>query len=946
MLLGELVSDTPLDARRRACRARLEESSAERGAEALRYAVLSALLGEPEDAQVALKIARDSAADGAGPATGRLALATAFVALRAGDAARALAALRRDDRRGEAGPGLVRRLLAAEASALLSGPMDAFREAERCALAADDETDPRVGAYACMVLGRLLLDLGEPTAALDRITLVAERHGVLGSEIDYLEGRARLEAREPEPQRARAVISRAVWRLVRLGAPRELGLCYVAMAHVEAATSASHAAPAGWLARAHPLIKRAGSPQDRVALRTSFRAFGRRAVDRLVDADMETRIEGVRQSRERLRDVVGMWRDAERARATSESSLDVGELDEALLATAAAEEDLVAAVELLLVERERIGQLVAVTRKLVGLERLDDVFEVVPRFALELLPAEGAEVIERGADGALRVVSATGEPLKRERARLERVVHQVLDADTPRLFARTRNAGRAPRRGEESVVGRMAAAPIRTEHRELALVVARVSPGVIQEDDLERMTLFASLAAASIERARQAGALQVAAARDAATIEAIRDGVVTLGPDGVVRALNRNAGRVLRVDRAQLTGRTIGSIPELASLAVALQPGTPLEDEIVGLAHGDALVRSRPFEGGTVVTLQELTTAQRRAHRLVGGSARFTFGDLVGEAPAFVEALEVARRAARSDVPVLITGESGTGKEMVAQALHNASVRVASPFVGVNVAAIPRELLESELFGYERGAFTGARAGGHPGKFELAEDGTLLLDEIGDMAHETQAKLLRVLQERTLQRLGGTRDIPIRARLVATTHRDLEKAVEDGSFRLDLFYRLRVVHLRLPPLRERRGDVPLLVRHYLHQYCARAGRSAIDVSPAVMADLERYHWPGNVRELANTLEGVASLLQPDQVVLDRTPAPIRRALASDAVGVDVTSVATQTADPVVPLSEVERRVFQHALAAHDGNVAAAARALGVARGTFYAKIRRYRLDGR
>jgi transcriptional regulator with PAS, ATPase and Fis domain len=324
---------------------------------------------------------------------------------------------------------------------------------------------------------------------------------------------------------------------------------------------------------------------------------------------------------------------------------------------------------------------------------------------------------------------------------------------------------------------------------------------------------------------------------------------------------------------------------------------------------------------------------------------RFTFEDLLGEDPAFLACLADARLAARSDASILITGESGTGKEMLAQAIHRASPRSALPFVGINVAAFPRELLESELFGYERGAFTGAQARGHAGKFELVEGGMLLLDEIGDMPLETQVKLLRVLQERVFQRLGGSHDIALRARVVASTHRDLERAVEEGGFRLDLFHRLRVVHLRLPALRERRSDIPLLVEHHLRRCASCHHRGPLEVAPQVMAALEAYDWPGNVRELANLLEGAVSLLPDGQNVITRVPPPIERALQRG--GAQPSSPPRPDIilpeNRVVSFREVERRAFEHALRHCGGNVAKAARALGVAKGTFYSKIRRYGL---
>jgi transcriptional regulator with PAS, ATPase and Fis domain len=272
---------------------------------------------------------------------------------------------------------------------------------------------------------------------------------------------------------------------------------------------------------------------------------------------------------------------------------------------------------------------------------------------------------------------------------------------------------------------------------------------------------------------------------------------------------------------------------------------------------------------------------------------------------------------------------------MLAQAIHNASPNSTGPFLAINVTAIPRELLESELFGYEGGTFTGARASGRAGKFELAGRGTLLLDEIGDMPLDMQAKLLRVLQERVVQRLGGVRDIPVRARIIATTHQDLAEAVRQGRFRLDLYHRLRVLQLVLPALRDRRTDVPLLVHHHLRVHEEETGRR-LRIAPHVLAALEAHEWPGNVRELMNVLEGEISLLPPGQDALNRIPPTLLQ-------GRPVARRTPAAPTEILSLAEMERRACEDALAMFKGNVARAARALGVAKGTLYSKMKRYGL---
>ncbi len=333
------------------------------------------------------------------------------------------------------------------------------------------------------------------------------------------------------------------------------------------------------------------------------------------------------------------------------------------------------------------------------------------------------------------------------------------------------------------------------------------------------------------------------------------------------------------------------------------------------------------------------------------GMARIAFDDLIGQASSFLECIEIARRAARSEMPILVTGETGTGKEMMAQAIHNASERANEPFVGINVAAIPRELLESELFGYERGAFTGARSAGKPGLFELAGEGTLLLDEIGDMSLDLQVKLLRVLQERVVQRVGGTRSIPILARTVATTHRDLKRASEEGIFRADLYYRLRGVQVRVPSLRDRPSDIPILVDACLTRWSARTGRPKPMLDPKVMAAYYEHDWPGNVRELMHLVEAEASVLAPSETIIRRVPTISRRVYrtiqtpappSSNVARAD--TIAPSSGVSPGPLDDVERRAYREALSHHGGNVSKAARALGVSRSTMYVKMRRYGLD--
>ncbi len=264
--------------------------------------------------------------------------------------------------------------------------------------------------------------------------------------------------------------------------------------------------------------------------------------------------------------------------------------------------------------------------------------------------------------------------------------------------------------------------------------------------------------------------------------------------------------------------------------------------------------------------------AQRR--RAPTAARKTTF---IGNSPAIQQVLQIVERVADTRTTVLITGESGTGKELIARMLHEKSSRANGPFVAVSCAAIPETLLEVELFGAVKGAYTGAETD-RIGKFEAANGGTLFLDEIGDIPPLIQVKLLRVLQEREIERLGSNKPIPVDVRLVAATNRDLEQAVQSGSFRADLFYRLQVVHIHLPPLRERREDIPLLVEHFIQKYAKENNRALQAVSPDALAILQAYSWPGNVRELENAIESAVVLAPPDATVLlpDHLPPQLRR----------------------------------------------------------------------
>ncbi len=317
---------------------------------------------------------------------------------------------------------------------------------------------------------------------------------------------------------------------------------------------------------------------------------------------------------------------------------------------------------------------------------------------------------------------------------------------------------------------------------------------------------------------------------------------------------------------------------------------------------------------------------------------------ILGRSPAILATLaKVSRLAQAPGTTVLITGESGTGKELVARAIHDADPNRSGGFVAVNCAALTESLLESELFGYEAGSFTGGREGGREGLFEAADGGTLFLDEVAELELPLQAKLLRALQERRIRRVGGIEDRAIDIRVVASTHRDLRVAVGRGAFREDLFYRLQVAPIHLPPLRERGDDVLLLAEHYLRHFAQQMARHVDGLSAGAARALMAYDWPGNVRELRNVMEYAAILCTEGEVDAAHLNIPIAGARATPRTTDDATPAELVRRLPDRRLEAVERTVIEAALDESHGNVSAAARALGIHRQTLYAKLRAHGL---
>jgi two-component system response regulator AtoC len=352
----------------------------------------------------------------------------------------------------------------------------------------------------------------------------------------------------------------------------------------------------------------------------------------------------------------------------------------------------------------------------------------------------------------------------------------------------------------------------------------------------------------------------------------------------------------------------------------------------------------RPFEMETVelaVTRALAVGAVQRENRYLRDEVAKGWGEFIGRSPGMCALYDLIRQVAPSRSSVLIVGETGTGKELVARALHQASGRKGL-FVAVNCAAIPHELLESEMFGHQKGAFTGASRD-KMGKFELANGGTLFLDEITEMPLALQAKLLRVLQESTVERLGAHRGIPVDLRVVAATNREPQAAIEQSQLRGDLYYRLNVVRVDLPPLRQRSGDIPLLAEHFLSSHSHELGRTPPALGSEVLAALDAYSWPGNVRELENLMERIAVLCRGDTLALDQLPPEI--------AGTKSTPPAPIASDEDVPdslalqpqVEALERKMIEQALRQAGDNKSAAARLLEISERSLWYKIKKYRL---
>lgn len=440
------------------------------------------------------------------------------------------------------------------------------------------------------------------------------------------------------------------------------------------------------------------------------------------------------------------------------------------------------------------------------------------------------------------------------------------------------------------------------------------------------------------------------------------DGVVVLNKEARVSQFNPAAQKIIGYSDERLIGVHVidlfsGKAPGTMHL---LQTGEAFSDREIlldgyrGKIHAYASGTPRYDENnqlvGATIILRPIAHVQELVNSFSGAQASFTFDSIIGEDRQLKKSIKLAMMAGANNSTVLLQAASGTGKEVFAQAIHNGSLRKNGPFVAINCAALPRELVGSELFGYVEGAFTGARRGGRPGKFELANKGTLFLDEIGDMPLEQQAMLLRAIQEKAILRLGGDSLINVDVRIIAATNQNLMDLVEQGRFRADLYYRLNVVQIAIPALKDRRDDIKLLFYHFVKEMSPRFKKSIVEVDNAVIKCLEAYDWPGNIRELQNAVERILLLAEDGRITIDCLP----REIVNEAVGHSrerwertgngsLGIPANRNARRLYAIEQEKERIVR-ALEINGGNVSRAAVDLNISRNTLYRKMKNYNIS--
>jgi PAS domain S-box-containing protein len=422
-------------------------------------------------------------------------------------------------------------------------------------------------------------------------------------------------------------------------------------------------------------------------------------------------------------------------------------------------------------------------------------------------------------------------------------------------------------------------------------------------------------------------------------LESTTDGIISIDSNGIITQLNSCCAKILGINPKDSLGKSAEVVFKKTSVILqALSSGTEYrEQEIIVDEFGKKLSHSvtplRDDLGNSIGALAVLKEVKEKhsTKRSIAPSAKYVFEDIFGESESVAKAIQWAKIASKSPSTVLLTGESGTGKELFAQAIHNGSPRKDRPFIAINCAALPETLIESELFGYEEGSFTGSKKGGQIGKFELANLGTIFLDEVGDIPLVTQVKLLRVIQEKKISRIGSANEITVDIRIIAATHKDLKEEVVKGNFRKDLYYRLNVITICIPPLRDRMDDLPLLARHFVDKLSLKLGKKNVTIADDFIEKIKSYTWPGNIRELENAIERAINLVEDGGII------------TSEFLFFD-TSPPARTDERVTEiksLKEIEKDTIVNALNHYKGNILKVSAKLGIGRNTLYRKIKEY-----
>jgi transcriptional regulator with PAS, ATPase and Fis domain len=446
-------------------------------------------------------------------------------------------------------------------------------------------------------------------------------------------------------------------------------------------------------------------------------------------------------------------------------------------------------------------------------------------------------------------------------------------------------------------------------------------------------------------------------------LEKAYEGIAVVDENGILLEFNEAYSRFTGVNREDALGRHVTEVIENTNLHLTVKTGIP-DRSVLQTIQGQTMVVHRIplWNGGKIVgaigmlifegvsevyeilnRLQSEKIHKQSERKMVATQiaedSRITIDQIIGASESILRVKRLARKAARTTATVLVSGESGTGKEVFAKSIHNLSPYYNGPFISVNCGAIPESLFESELFGYEEGAFTGAKKGGKPGKFELAQNGTIFLDEIGELPLVLQTKLLRVLQEREAERVGGVQKYTVNVRVIAATNRNIEQMVEEGTFREDLYYRLNIIRLDLPPLRERKEDIPTLLAHFLKEICVRYHIPEKQFTSNVVATLIDYHWKGNIRELVNTIEHI--VIMTDQDIIDTSDLPIvMRNQQSEDIDTDSSRI-----EQFKSIGEdEEKQLILQTLKEVGGNKSKAANKLGIHRTTLYQKLKKHKIQ--